>query len=90
MLLTLLGDYLGVMSFAPLSCPLQELQGCVTLPAWGRSRPGTAPLKQCRNVPGEKFQHEAKVNPKSGVLGSALNKGSAGRRWGSAHRCGCQ
>lgn len=27
MLLTLLGDYLGVMSFAPLSCPLHGAVG---------------------------------------------------------------
>lgn len=27
MLLTLLGDYLGVMSFAPLSCPLHGAAG---------------------------------------------------------------
>lgn len=36
MLLTLLLDYLGVMSFAPLSCPPRAgVLCCVILPAWG-------------------------------------------------------
>lgn len=81
MLLTLLGDYLGVMSFAPLSWPCAGGSGCVILPARGH-RLGSCCLQhshtmyQCSRP---KFQPGPEVKHESGSFGERwIQRGGGG------------